>query len=122
MVEARSGQVLVITSAAGARPTPGAPLYSSVRAGATMMAKNVADEIASTGVQVNACGTNFMDFPEFRKAAGADDPERRKFNEAQVPMGRLGTMEEFAAFCMAFLDGSSQFTTGQYVAYAGGWA
>jgi 3-oxoacyl-[acyl-carrier protein] reductase len=37
-------------------------------------------------------------------------------------MGRLGTMEEFASFCMAFLDGSSQFTTGQYVAYAGGWA
>jgi 3-oxoacyl-[acyl-carrier protein] reductase len=63
-----------------------------------------------------------MDFPEFRKAAGADDPERRKFIESQVPMGRLGTMEEFAAFCMAFLDGSSQFTTGQYVAYAGGWA
>ena len=59
-----------------------------------MMAKNVADEVASTGVQVNACGTNFMDFPEFRKAAGADDPERRKFIEAQVPMGRLGTMEE----------------------------
>ena len=122
MVEAKSGQVLVITSAAGARPTPGAPLYSSVRAGATMMAKNVADEVASTGVQVNARGTNFMDFPEFRKAAGADDPERRKFIESQVPMGRLGTMEEFAAFCMAFLDGSSQFTTGQYVAYAGGWA
>jgi 3-oxoacyl-[acyl-carrier protein] reductase len=122
MVEAKSGQILVITSAAGARPTPGAPLYSTVRAGATMLAKNVADEIAATGVQVNACGTNFMDFPEFRKAAGADDPERRKFIEAQVPMGRLGTMEEFASFCMAFLDGSSQFTTGQYVAYAGGWA
>ncbi|MEI6570744.1 MAG: SDR family oxidoreductase [Actinomycetes bacterium] len=122
MVNQGDGQVLVITSAAGARPTPGAPLYSSVRAGATMMTKNVADEVASTGVQVNACGTNFMDFPEFRKAAGADDPERRAFIESQVPMGRLGTMEEFAAFCMTFLDGTSRFTTGQYISYAGGWA
>ena len=26
------------------------------------------------------------------------------------------------AFSMAFLDGTSGFTTGQFVAYAGGWA
>ena len=122
MVAQGSGQILMITSAAGARPTPGAPLYSSVRAGATMMARNLADEIAGTGVQVNAVGTNFMDFPEFHAAAGSHDPEVRKKVEAQVPMRRLGTMEEFAAFSMAFLDGTSGFTTGQFVAYAGGWA
>jgi NADP-dependent 3-hydroxy acid dehydrogenase YdfG len=34
MIEQGDGQVLLITSAAGARPTPGAPLYSAVRAGA----------------------------------------------------------------------------------------
>jgi 3-oxoacyl-[acyl-carrier protein] reductase len=42
--------------------------------------------------------------------------------ESKVPMRRLGTMEEFAAFAMAFMDGTSGFTTGQFVAYAGGWA
>jgi 3-oxoacyl-[acyl-carrier protein] reductase len=82
----------------------------------------VAAEIAATGVQVNAVGTNFMDFPEFLAASGATDPEVRRRIEAQVPMGRLGTMEEFSAFCMPFVDGSSRFTTGQFVAYAGGWA
>jgi NAD(P)-dependent dehydrogenase (short-subunit alcohol dehydrogenase family) len=122
MIERGDGQVLLITSAAGARPTPGAPLYSAVRAGATMLARNVAGEVARHGVQVNVVGTNFMDFPEFRAASGADDPEVRAKLEAQVPLGRLGTMEEFAAFCMAFVDGSSRFTTGQFVAYAGGWA
>jgi NAD(P)-dependent dehydrogenase (short-subunit alcohol dehydrogenase family) len=122
MVEAGSGQVLVITSASAARPTPGAPLYSSARAGATMLARNVAAEVASTGVQVNAVGTNFMDFPGFITASRADDPERRAKIEAQVPMGRLGTMDEFASFCMPFVDGTSRFTTGQFVAYAGGWA
>ena len=116
------GQVLVITSASAARPTPGAPLYSAARAGASMLVKNVADEVARTGVQVNAVGTNFMDFPAFLKASGATDPEVRAKIESQVPMKRLGTMTEFAAFCMAFLDGSSRFTTGQFVAYAGGWA
>ena len=121
MVAQGSGQIALITSAAGARPTPGAPLYSAVRAGATMLAKNVAMEIAPSGVQVNALGTNFMDFPEFHRAAGTDDPAVRAAYEEQVPLRRFGTMEEFASFAMAFLDGSSGFTTGQFVGYAGGW-
>lgn len=121
MVAAGSGQVLLLTSASGARSTPGAPLYSSARAAANMLVKNVAGEVARTGVQVNALGTNFMDFPEFRRANGADDPEVRAKIEAKVPMRRLGTLEECASFCAAFLDGTSQFTTGQFVGYAGGW-
>jgi NAD(P)-dependent dehydrogenase (short-subunit alcohol dehydrogenase family) len=87
-----------------------------------MLARNVAGEVARDGVQVNAVGTNFMDFPEFLAASGATDPEVRARLEAQVPLGRLGTMEEFASFCMPFIDGTSRFTTGQFVAYAGGWA
>jgi 3-oxoacyl-[acyl-carrier protein] reductase len=121
MIEQGDGQILVITSASAARPTPGAPLYSSARAAATMLARNVAGEVARHGVQVNAVGTNFMDFPEFRRANNADDPEVRAKLEANVPLRRLGTMEEFSAFCMPFVDGSSRFTTGQFVAYAGGW-
>jgi 3-oxoacyl-[acyl-carrier protein] reductase len=122
MIEQQGGQVLVITSASAARPTPGAPLYSAMRAGATHLVRNVAGEMARHGVQVNAVGTNFMDFPGFLRATGATDPEVRARIEAQVPLGRLGTMQEFAAFCMPFVDGTSGFTTGQFVAYAGGWA
>lgn len=122
MVAQGSGQILVITSAAGARPTPGAPLYSASRAAANMLVRNVAGEIAATGVQVNAVGTNFMDFPDFLRATGADDPAVRTAVEAMVPMRRLGTMDEFASFCLPYVDGTSGFTTGQFVAYAGGWA
>jgi 3-oxoacyl-[acyl-carrier protein] reductase len=121
MVEAGSGQVVVITSAAGARPTKGASLYSSVRAAATMLTRNVAGEVARTGVQVNALGTNFMDFPEFHRATGTDDPAVRELFEKQIPMRRFGQLDEFASFAMAFLDGTSTFTTGQFVGYAGGW-
>ena len=122
MVERGEGQVLVVTSASGARPTPGAPLYSSARAAANHLVRNVADEVARNGVQVNALGTNFMDFPEFLQATGATDPEVRAKYEAAVPMRRLGTVEECAAMCAVFVDGTSRFTTGQFVAYAGGWA
>ena len=122
MIEQGDGQILLITSAAGARPTPGAPLYSSVRAAATMLARNVAAEVARHGVQVNAVGTNFMDFPEFLRATGGTDPGIRAKIEAAVPMRRLGTVDECAAFCTVFLDGTSRFATGQFVAFAGGWA
>jgi len=122
MVEQLDGQVLVFTSAAGARPTPGAPLYSSARAGANMLVRNVAAEVVDKNVQVNAVGTNFMDFPEFLKANRAEDAEGRARVEAMVPMGRLGKLEELAAFSAPYVDGTSRFATGQFVAYAGGWA
>lgn len=92
-----------------------------MRAGATMLARNLAAEVAPR-VQVNAVGTDYMDFPDLLGASGATTPEARARLEAQVPLGRLGTLEEFASFCMAFLDGTSTFATGQFVAYAGGWA
>ncbi|MFN3219504.1 MAG: SDR family NAD(P)-dependent oxidoreductase [Acidimicrobiales bacterium] len=123
MVDQRNGQVVVITSATAVRPAPGASLYSATRAAATMLVRNVAAEHARDGVQVNAVGTNFMDFPEFLRANGiADDPERRAKVEAMVPMGRLGTMEEFASFCSVLLDGTSRFQTGQFFSYSGGWS
>jgi 3-oxoacyl-[acyl-carrier protein] reductase len=122
LVDQGEGQVLVLTSASGARTTPGAPLYSAARAGANHLVRNVAGEVARTGVQANAVGTNFMDFPEFLWANGITDDESRAEVERRVPMRRLGSVEECAAFCCAFLDGTSTFTTGQFVGYAGGWA
>ena len=121
MVERGGGQVLLFTSAAGARPTPGAPLYSSARAGANMLVRNVADEVVDKNVQINAIGTNFMDFPGFLKANRAEDPEGRARVEARVPMKRLGTMDELAHLALPFVDGTSRFTTGQFVGFAGGW-
>jgi 3-oxoacyl-[acyl-carrier protein] reductase len=122
LVEQGEGQVLIYTSASAVKPTPGAPLYSSARAGANMLVRNVADEVVAKGVQVNAIGTNFMDFPGFLEANRATDPEGRARVEAQVPMGRLGTLDELAHFSLAFLDGNTRFVTGQFVPFAGGWA
>ena len=93
-----------------------------MRAAASMLSKNAAGEMARHNVQVNAVGTNFMDFPEFLRASGANDPEVRKKIEAQVPLKRLGTVDEFASFCMPYLDGNSTFATGQYVTFSGGWS
>jgi 3-oxoacyl-[acyl-carrier protein] reductase len=122
MVEAGGGQIVVFTSATGARPEPGVSLYGSTRAGANALVRAVGLEYGPSGVCVNAIGTNFMDFPGFIKANRADDPERRRRVEAQVPLRRLGTMEELAAFTAVLLDGRSRFQTGQFFSYSGGWS
>ncbi len=122
MADAGAGQILAITSASGIKVTPQASLYSSTRAAANMLVRNAAAEVAGTGVQVNAVGTNFMDFAGFRAATGADDPEVMAKIEKNVPMHRLGTMEEFAQFCRVFLDGTARFQTGQVVGFDGGWS
>lgn len=122
MVEAGRGQIVVFTSAAGARPEPRVSLYGATRAGANALVRAVGKEYGPKGVCVNAIGTNFMDFPGFVKANRADDPERREKLLAQVPMRRLGTMEELAAFTSVLLDGRSRFQTGQFFSYSGGWS
>ncbi len=122
MVAAGAGQIVVFTSAAGARPEPRVSLYGATRAGANALVRAVGKEYGPQGVCVNAIGTNFMDFPGFVKANRADDPERRARLLKQVPMRRLGTMEELAAFTSVLLDGRSRFQTGQFFSFSGGWS
>jgi NAD(P)-dependent dehydrogenase (short-subunit alcohol dehydrogenase family) len=122
MVEAGRGQVVVFTSATGARPEPGVSVYSGTRAGANALVRAVGLEVARHGVVVNAIGTNFMDFPGFHRASGTDDPARRAKLESRVPVRRMGTMEELAEFTVVLLDGRSRFQTGQFFSYSGGWS
>ncbi|MBA2609856.1 MAG: SDR family oxidoreductase [Actinobacteria bacterium] len=123
MVADGRGQVVVFTSATGARPEPMVSLYSSTRAGANALVRAVGLEHAASGVTVNAIGTNYMDFPGFLQATGAaDNPERRARVESQVPMRRLGSLDELAEFTAVLLDGRSRFQTGQFFSFSGGWS
>ena len=122
MIEGGRGQIVVFTSATGARPEPMVSLYGATRAGANALVRAVGLEHAKSGVTVNAIGTNYMDFPGFIAATGAADPARRAKIEAQVPMRRLGGMDELAEFTAVLLDGRSRFQTGQFFSYSGGWS
>ncbi|MFK8025662.1 MAG: SDR family NAD(P)-dependent oxidoreductase [Ilumatobacter sp.] len=121
MRDAGSGQIVVFTSATGGRPDPMTSIYGGTRAGANGIVRAVGLEHARDGLQVNAVGTNFMDFPGFIKASGADEPERRARIEAQTPMRRLGTVDELAHVTAPLLDGQNRFQTGQFFDFSGGW-
>ncbi len=121
LIKGGGGQVVVQTSATGGKPQPEMMSYSIMRAAAHMMVRCAAMTVAPKNVTVNAVGTNFMNYPEFRKAAGVEDPKAFQKVLNTIPMGRLGETEEAAHFTMALLDGYSMYTTGNFFPIAGGF-
>ncbi len=121
LMEFGAGQVVVQTSATSGKPQPTMMAYSAMRAAAAMMVRCAAMTAAPKGVCVNAVGTNFMNYPGFREAAGAEDPKAYQAILDTIPMRRLGETEEAAHFTMALLDGYNMYTTGNFFPIAGGF-
>lgn len=125
----RGGQILVFTSDSGTRPEAGWSLYGAARAGQNFLIRAVALEHAAEGICINAIGSKnaiTADFPYAPPGAATDGEvtpgEWSKPLVAETPLGRLGTMEELAAFASVLLDGSNRFQTGQYFSFSGGWS
>jgi NAD(P)-dependent dehydrogenase (short-subunit alcohol dehydrogenase family) len=121
LVEAGAGQVVVQTSATGEKPQPTMMAYSAMRAATGMMCRCAAMTVAPKGVCVNVIGTNFMNYPGFREAAGAEDPIAFQAILDTIPMGRLGETDEAAHLALSLLDGYNMYTTGNFFPVAGGF-
>ena len=122
------GQILVYTSDSGARPEAGWCLYGAARAGQNFLIQAVALEHAADGICINALGSKnaiSAGFPGAPEGAVRDDAvtpgDWSKHLVAETPLGRLGTMDELAAFATVLLDGSNRFQTAQYFSFSGGW-
>jgi NAD(P)-dependent dehydrogenase (short-subunit alcohol dehydrogenase family) len=117
MQEARWGRVINISSMAATMPPPTAPDYSAAKAAINAMTASMAKALAADGITVNAIspGTihsatleaRFREVAEERSLASKDAPweeiERAVLPMfAQVPLGRVGRLDEIAA-AVAFL-------------------
>jgi NAD(P)-dependent dehydrogenase (short-subunit alcohol dehydrogenase family) len=117
MQEARWGRVINISSLAATMPPPSAPEYSAAKAAMNAMTASMAKAVAAEGITVNAIspGTihsatldaRFREVAEVRGLASKDAPweeiERTVLPMfAQVPLGRVGRLDEIAA-AVAFL-------------------
>ena len=123
LVEQRSGQIVINTSAAGLRPQGFVALYCATRAGANALIRAAGQTAAPYGVTVNGTGTYAMNYPSFLHDVGADtDPQKRKEVEEALPMRRLCEPEEAANFVATLIDGKGTFQTSQFFAIDGGWS
>lgn len=121
LMESGAGQIVVQTSATGEKPQPTMMAYSAMRAATGMMCRCAAMTAAPAGVCVNVIGTNFMNYPGFREAAGAEDPKAYQKILDTIPLGRLGETEEAAHLALSLLDGHNMYTTGNFFPVAGGF-
>ena len=123
LIEQKSGQVVINTSAGALRPQPFVALHCAAQAGANALIRAAGLHVAPHGVTVNGTGTYAMEYPNFLHDVGADtDPAKRQAMEDEIPIGRLVRPEEAAHFVAALIDGKSNSQTAQYFAIDGGWS
>jgi 3-oxoacyl-[acyl-carrier protein] reductase len=109
------GRVLSLSSGVVREPNPALILSSSHRAGLLAALKTIARQVAADGVTVNTLLTGVIDTDRAR-AIGADSPQWL----ANIPMGRLGTVEEFAAAAAFLCSEPAAYITGTAVRIDGG--
>ena len=121
MLERGAGKIIVIGSTSALHAIPNQGAYSAARGAQISYVRTVGIELAPKGVQLNLVAQNWVDNPTYFSKEMQAHPRWDALVKSQVPVGRLGTGEEDAAF-VAFLAGDeSGFFVGQAIPFAGGW-
>lgn len=118
MKQRRRGSIITISSVAGHRPHPRAPIpYSAAKAGIEMLTKDLAGQAGPFGIRVNCIAPetiltegNLRRIPEAQQKALAD----------AHALGRLGTPEDVARTALFLASDESSWITGAVVDVAGG--
>ena len=116
MIKKRSGRIISITSVVGAMGNAGQSNYAASKAGIMGFTKSLAREVGVRGITVNAIAPGFIEtdmtdnLPEDQKAALA----------SQIPMGRLGTVDEIAQAVLFLASDSGSYITAQTLHINGG--
>ena len=118
MKNANGGSILNIASISGVVGMLGQTNYSASKAGMIGFTKALAKEIASRKITVNALALGLI---ETEMASGMNDEYREKIL-SQIPLGRLGNVQEVAEIACFLLSDSAKYITGQVIQPDGGLA
>jgi 3-oxoacyl-[acyl-carrier protein] reductase len=115
MRERRWGRVLSLSSTVAREPIPILVLSAAHRAGLLAALKTLSRQVASDGVTVNTLLPGVIATDRAHEL-GADSPG----SLANIPLGRLGTVEEFAAAAAFLCSEPAAYITGTTLAVDGG--
>lgn len=116
MIKARKGKIINITSVVGLTGNAGQVNYAASKAAIIGFSKSLAKELASRNIAVNCIAPGFID-TEMTSVL----PEAvRKTQLEEIPLGRMGTVEEVANVALFLASDLSQYITGQVLVVDGG--
>jgi 3-oxoacyl-[acyl-carrier protein] reductase len=116
MMKARWGRIVNITSVVGASGNPGQANYTAAKAGVVGMTKSLARELGSRNITVNCIAPGFIDTDMTR----ALPEESKKALLAQIPLGRLGSVQDVAAALAYLVSPGGGYVTGSVLHVNGG--
>jgi 2-keto-3-deoxy-L-fuconate dehydrogenase len=121
MIERRAGKILVIGSASALRGIKRASTYSAARGAQLAYVQSVGIEVAPHNVQVNAIAQNFVENPTYFPAEVQANPRFQERLKREVPLGRLVSASEDAAFAAYLCSEAANCFVGQVFPVCGGW-
>jgi 3-oxoacyl-[acyl-carrier protein] reductase len=116
MMKARRGRIINIGSVVGLMGNPGQANYCAAKAGLVGFTRALAREVGSRGITVNAVAPGFI---ETDMTAGLS-AEQREALEKQVPLERLGAVEDIAATVLFLCSAGAGYITGEVINVNGG--
>jgi 3-oxoacyl-[acyl-carrier protein] reductase len=116
MVKQRGGRIISISSVVGQSGNAGQSNYAASKAGLIGFSKALAREVASRGITVNVVAPGLIDTDMTR----AITEKAQGDWAAQIPLGRLGAVEDVAAAVCFLASDEASYITGQVLAVNGG--
>jgi len=127
MKRSRWGRILAIQSSSVKQPVDGLVLSNGIRPGIAGLFKTLAGDLAKDNITVNLVlpgrimTDRFLEHQTDRaKRGGVTLEQQMELSSADIPMGRIGTPDEFAAMVVFLASARASYVTGVAVQVDGG--
>ena len=116
MMKKKAGRIISIASVVGSMGNSGQSNYAAAKAGIMGFTKSLAREVGSRGITVNTVAPGFIQTDMTNKLSD----EQKEALASQIPMGRLGSVEEIAQAVLFLAGDGGSYITAQTLHINGG--
>ena len=116
MLKQRAGRIIAVSSVVGQMGNAGQTNYAASKAGLIGFAKALAREVASRGITVNVIAPGMVDTDMTRAISDKAQVDWA----AQIPLGRLGSVDDIASAACFLASDEAAYITGHVLAVNGG--